>query len=88
MANSSWERPKLDGVIFERISEEERASLVAPFSLEEIEVVVRDSDGTKSPGPDGFNFTFVKEFWYLIKNEVRIMFDQFHANEVDRKSVV
>lgn len=39
--------------------------------------MVRESDGSKSPGPDGFNFVFVKEFWYLIKHEVRIMFDLF-----------
>jgi hypothetical protein len=29
-----------------------------------------------------FNFAFIKEFWYFLKDEVRIMFDQFHANEV------
>jgi len=34
----------------------------------------------KSPGPDGFNFAFFKEFWYLVKNEIRIFFDQFHGN--------
>jgi hypothetical protein len=34
----------------------------------EIEAVVKESDGNKSPGPDGFNFGFVKEFWYLIKD--------------------
>jgi hypothetical protein len=26
--------------------------LIAPFSMEEIEVVVKESDGNKSPGPD------------------------------------
>jgi len=72
---STWERPKLDGVNFSKLSEAENVFLVAPFSLEEMEAVVRDSDGNKSPGPDGYNFAFVKEFWYLIKDEVRIMFD-------------
>jgi len=43
---------------------------------------VKESDGNKSPGPDGFNFAFIKDFWYLMKDDVRIMFDQFHANEV------
>jgi hypothetical protein len=54
--------------------------LEAPFSLEEIEEVVMYSDGNKSPGPDDYNFAFVKSFWYLIKGEVRILFDQFHGN--------
>jgi hypothetical protein len=50
------------------------------FSTEEIDNVVMESDGNKSPGPDGFNFSFFKEFWYLLKDEVRIMFDQFFEN--------
>jgi hypothetical protein len=54
--------------------------LIIPFALEEIEEVVTECDGNKSPGPDGFNFNFVKSFWYLLKNEVRILFDQFHGN--------
>lgn len=61
---------------------------MAPFSLLKMEAVVRDSDGNKSPGPNGFNFAFIKEFWYLIKDEVRIMFDQFHANEILLKSML
>ena len=68
------------------LSEEENRALIAPFSLAEIEVVVKESDGNKSLGPDGFNFTFFKEFWYLLKHEVRMMFDQFYANEVLPKS--
>jgi hypothetical protein len=38
-----------------------------------------ECDGNKSPGPDGFNFAFVKAMWSLIKVEIRIMFDQFHG---------
>ncbi|MCH82386.1 LINE-1 reverse transcriptase like, partial [Trifolium medium] len=38
-------------------------------------------DGSKCPGPDGFNFAFIKEFWNLMKHEVRIFFDQFHGND-------
>jgi hypothetical protein len=79
-ADDRWERPKLDGVVFGSLSDAENGVLEAPFSLMEIEAVVKDSDGGKSP--DGYNFAFVKECWYLIKDEVRIMFDQFHANEV------
>lgn len=41
----------------------------------------KESDGNKSPSPDGFKFAFFKEFWYLLKPEIRIMFDRFHANE-------
>jgi len=50
VADSRWERPTLDGVRFDCLSEGERGSLVEPFGVEEIEAVVRDSDGTNSPG--------------------------------------
>ncbi|MCI10933.1 LINE-1 reverse transcriptase like, partial [Trifolium medium] len=79
-ASSPWRRPKLDGVAFPNISEEENSLLTAPFPLEEIEDAVMNSGGNKSPGPDGFNFEFVKSFWPLLKGEVRILFDQFHGN--------
>ena len=86
VVDTSWERPTLDGVDFARLSLEENRGLIAPFSLLEIEEVIKSSDGSKSPGPDGFNFSFFKEFWYLLKHEIRIMFDQFHANETIPKS--
>jgi hypothetical protein len=80
VASNPRVRPKLDGVVFPRLSDEENWGLVAPFGLEEIEEVVRHSDGNKSPGPDGFNFAFVKKFWELLKGDIRMMFDQFHSN--------
>jgi hypothetical protein len=78
MAKSSI-RPNLDGVNFPSLSLEDNIALTAPFSLDEIHVVVKESDGNKSPGPDGFNFSFLKSCWEIVKGEVRIMFDQFHG---------
>ena len=82
------DRPSLDGVPFDWLTEEDNIFLEENFTSEEIEGVVKESDGNKSPGPDGFNFAFIKEFWYLLKDEVRILFDQFHANEVIPKSLL
>jgi hypothetical protein len=75
-SKEEWVRPNLDGVVFPMLSEEDNLMLIAPFSLEEIEDAVKDSDGSKCPGPDGFNLAFIKEFWDIMKHEVRIMFDQ------------
>jgi hypothetical protein len=86
VASPAMCRPKLDGVTFPRLSEEENVNLIAPFSLEEIKEVVRSSDGNKSPGPDGFNFAFVKKFWDLLKGDLRTLFDQFHGNSCLPKS--
>jgi len=81
-------RPMLDGVTFNMLSESQKLGLEEIFTGEEIEAVVKECDGNKSPSPDGFNFAFIKRFWYLLKDEVRIMFDQFYANEVIPRSLL
>ncbi|WJX67429.1 hypothetical protein P8452_51895 [Trifolium repens] len=70
-----------------QLSNDKVENLTAIFTLEEITEVVMSCDGTKSPGPDGFNFAFVKEFWDLLKFDVQIMFDQFYGNECLPKSL-
>ncbi|GAU36760.1 hypothetical protein TSUD_213250 [Trifolium subterraneum] len=79
-------RPTLEGVEFNSLSEEDNRGLTSPFTLEEIEEAVRDSDGNKSPGSDGFNYAFLKKFWELLKGDIRVMFDQFHGNSCFPKS--
>lgn len=80
-SKEEWDRLTLDGVVFPTLSEGENNTLIAPFSLEEIEDAVKSSDSSKCPRPDGFNFAFIKEFWDIMKYEVRIMFDQFFGND-------
>jgi hypothetical protein len=75
----NWPRPKLNGVEFPSLLDVDNQWLTRPFGMVEIEEVVKDCDGNKSPGPDGFNFNFVKEMWNCFKGEIRIMFDQFHG---------
>jgi hypothetical protein len=65
-AADHWSTPKLDGIVFPLLGEDENRELIIPFSLEEIEIVVMESDGNKSPGSDEFNFAFVKAMWSLI----------------------
>jgi hypothetical protein len=79
-------RPKIDGVPLPSLSEADNLLLCAPFSELEIFNVVNCSDGNKSPGPDGFNFAFLKRCWEMLKGEVRILFDQFHGNASLSKS--
>jgi hypothetical protein len=56
-----WQRPNLDGVVFPTLLDVDNQQLTRPFGLCEIEDVVKDCDGNKSPGPDEFNFAFIKE---------------------------
>ena len=40
-----------------------------PFTLEEVKQHVWDCDKFKSPGPDGINFGFIKDFWHELKDD-------------------
>ncbi|GKU98648.1 hypothetical protein SLEP1_g11622 [Rubroshorea leprosula] len=75
-----WDRPKLEGVSFKQISQLENDHLVGAFSEEEIDAAVRECDSSKAPGPDGFNFGFVKNVWELIRVDVIRFLHEFHKN--------
>jgi len=53
---------RLDNVVFSSIDKEDNDLLVSSFSEEEIRAAIWDCEGSKSPGPDGFNFNFFKQF--------------------------
>lgn len=36
-------------------------------------------DDNKSFGPNGFNFSFLRSFWYLLKDNLRVMLYQFNC---------
>nr|KYP66721.1 Transposon TX1 uncharacterized [Cajanus cajan] len=75
-----WERPLIEGVQFKQISDREKCQLTADIDLEEIKMAVWDCDSSKSPGPDGFNFKFIKSFWETVKEDIVRMMKEFHAN--------
>lgn len=52
-------------------------NLSSLFVPGEIKAVVARSDGKKSQGLDGFNFSFFKRFCDLLKGDARIIFDNF-----------
>lgn len=45
-------------------------------------------EGDKSPGPDGFNFTFLKKFWETVKSEICSFVKEFHANSKFQKGII
>ncbi|MCH90385.1 LINE-1 reverse transcriptase like, partial [Trifolium medium] len=58
----------------------QREGLELAFLEREVSDVIVDSDGNKSPGPNGFNFNFFKKFWDILKRDVMTFFDDFHKN--------
>lgn len=56
-------RPTFDNLGFNTLTTEKIAFLEDKFSHEEIDGVVASCDPSKAPGPDGFNFAFIKNAW-------------------------
>ncbi|MCI46747.1 hypothetical protein A2U01_0067988, partial [Trifolium medium] len=71
-------RPNLNGLQFQTLSDEDNLLLMAPFSSEEVKEAIWSSDGNKCPGPDGFNFTFLKACWEIIKGDIIDFLHEFY----------
>ena len=71
---------RLDAIEFKSPSAEDSLSLITDFTEKEIRDVVWQCEGTKSPGPDGFYFNFLKKNWEVIKDEVVAAMVLFHEN--------
>ncbi|MCI16818.1 cysteine-rich receptor-like protein kinase, partial [Trifolium medium] len=67
---SNVERLGVDNLQFQRLSPLKSGSLTKPFSVAEVKVAVWDCDSFKSPGPDGINFGFIKDFWAELHEDV------------------
>lgn len=48
--------------------------------MEEIKLVVWDCESSKAPGPDGFNFGFIKKCWNMVSSDIVQMVKSFHEN--------
>ncbi|MCI16757.1 endonuclease/exonuclease/phosphatase family protein, partial [Trifolium medium] len=77
---SNTARPTVDDLHFRTLSFVEGGSLVKPFSVEEVRAAVWDCDSYKSPGPDGINFGFLKEFWLEMRDDIMRFITEFHRN--------
>ncbi|GAU50582.1 hypothetical protein TSUD_283130 [Trifolium subterraneum] len=72
---------------FQAHTNEDNLSLFAPFSIEEVREAIWCSDGNKCPGPDGFNFNFLKACWEIVKDDMMEFFNEFFNNASLPKAV-
>jgi hypothetical protein len=75
----SW-RPSIQSMPLPSLSDRSAASLVIPFSEEEITKALYDCDNDKAPGPDGFTLEFVQANWAVLKNCYLDAFKDFFNN--------
>ncbi|XP_028060751.1 uncharacterized protein LOC114264345 [Camellia sinensis] len=73
-------RPKLQGVFKTIGHDNDSNGLVIPFSEEEIWRAIRESDGNKAPGPDGFNLFCFQKCWKVFKKDILQFFKEFYDN--------
>jgi hypothetical protein len=55
---------------FTRVDEAEAEQLVKPITIQEVETAMAGLNSEGSPGPDGFQVFFDKEFWPVVKADV------------------
>lgn len=79
-SEQSPNRPFLDSLCFDQLSTPQNETLIAPFTETEVRDIIFQSDGNKSPGPDGFNLNFFKATWNIIKEDIMGFFKEFHLN--------
>ena len=75
---SEW-RTNIQGLIFSRISNMGAANLELPFSTKEALATLRDMNGDKAPGYEGFTTAFWQSSWEVVKEDVMRMFNEFHV---------
>jgi len=63
-------RVRLEGIEFKILSLETSASLIADFTEEEIKETAWQCDGSKSLGPNGFNFNLIRDNWHVLKQDI------------------
>lgn len=54
------------------------------FTQKEVQETITSYDDNKAPGPNGFNFNFLKKQWGVIKDDImRYVDDLYHMNSID-----
>ena len=80
-------RPFVEGLEFDQIEGLERDWLEWRFEREEILRVVKELEGDKAPGPDGFTMTFYHHCRGVVERDVLAVFEEFYQHNKFEKSL-
>ena len=81
------QHPFLDVLDFPRISRDNVDWLERPFEEIEILEVIKEFNGDKSPGPDGFSMAFFQACWGILKSNIMAVFHHFHCSTTSMSQV-
>jgi hypothetical protein len=82
----AW-RPTVEGLDFHSIGAGDSALLERKFDREEVSTVLKDLQGDKAPGPDGFSMAFFHKCWDIVGDDVMGFFEEFHTHCKFEKSL-
>jgi hypothetical protein len=80
-------RLRLNNLEFDRLNEEEASSLEGPFEEKEVWEVIKGMNRDKAFGPDGFTLAFFQDCWGVVKEDLMVVFAEFHARGKFVKSI-
>ena len=67
----------MESLEFDRIGDMERVWLERKFEREEILQVVKELEGDKASGPDGFTMAFYHHCWRVVEKDILAIFEEF-----------
>lgn len=70
---------RLDGAIFRSIDMGDNLALTSLFLLRQVDEIVYQRDENNSPCPNGSNFSFFKNLWILLTEDMGILISEFHC---------
>jgi hypothetical protein len=71
-------RLDMDGLSFASIGAEAKNRLERRFDKEEVVQVLKDLEGDKAPGPDGFTIAFFQHCWQVIQDDIMGFFKEVY----------
>ena len=77
----------MEGLEFDQIGELERGWLERRFKKDEVLSVVRDMEGDKALGPNGFSMAFFHLSWRVVERDVLAVFEEFYQHCKFEKSL-
>jgi arsenate reductase-like glutaredoxin family protein len=60
----------------QQIQQDEIEFLTRPFTIAELDVVIKEMKNNTAPGLDGFSVEFFKAFWTEIREDIKELLDR------------
>ena len=70
-----------------QLTTDQRALLVHPFMMEEVQLAIAGLNGEGAPGPDGLPVLFYKEFWALVKGDVMATLEELRSPQANMERI-